>query len=133
VAVGVGDIIYSLCEQSLAVSTILNNKKFLQGPGDKKRISNNEQGTPNIEGKSSLRHYLFDIRYSIFYHPPGRRRQEKEENTDSKSSLNLVSPNGDETLQAGEKFLITWKSNKEIEKVKLEYSLMWIIPGIMSG
>jgi hypothetical protein len=49
------------------------------GPGDKKRISNNEQGTPNIERKPPLRHSLFNIRYSIFYHPPpGRRRQRGE-------------------------------------------------------
>ena len=54
--------------------------------------------------------------------PPGRRRQEINENIDSKASLNLVSPNGDETLQAGEKFLITWESKAEVEKVKLEYS-----------
>ncbi len=122
VAVGVGEIIYSKCNQTAAAVNVVNNEKFLQGPGSKKRISNNEQGTSNIEGNFPLRHSLFDIRYSIFYNPPGRRRQEINENIDVKASLNLVSPNGDETLQAGEKFLITWKSESEVEKVKLEYS-----------
>jgi hypothetical protein len=54
--------------------------------------------------------------------PPGRRRQEKEENINNKSSLKPVSPNSDETIYAGEKFLISWKRNEEIEKVKIEYS-----------
>jgi len=29
-------------------------------------ISNNEQGTSNVEGKYILHHSLFDIRYSMF-------------------------------------------------------------------
>ena len=49
--------------------------------------------------------------------PPGRRRQSIE-----KVSLRVVSPNGDEILQAGEKFLIQWESEPGVEKVKLEYS-----------
>jgi len=42
--------------------------------------------------------------------------------TDKKIALKLISPNGEEVLYTGEKFLITWESDSDIEKVKLEYS-----------
>jgi RHS repeat-associated protein len=38
------------------------------------------------------------------------------------TSLQLISPNGAEVLHPGEKALITWESNKNIDNVKLEYS-----------
>jgi len=94
IAVGAGEIIYSICNQA-AVADVLNNQKLVRG----------------VQGGGFLEKS-----------PPGRRRQEIDENIDSKTPLSLVSPNGDEVLQAGEKFLITWKSSSEVEKVKLEYS-----------
>jgi RHS repeat-associated protein len=106
VAVGVSDIIYSLCEQSAAVSivlnsvsTVINNEKLLRGGPDASRGGFLEKS------------------------PPGRRRQSNNDMTDRKVSLQLLSPNGNDILQAGEKFLIiTWESEPNVEKVKLEYS-----------
>jgi RHS repeat-associated protein len=39
-----------------------------------------------------------------------------------KTLLQLISPDEDEILNAGENFLITWESEKDIENIKLEYS-----------
>jgi RHS repeat-associated protein len=63
-----------------------------------------------------------EVRKPFFKKVFGRRRQSNNEGIDSKSTFQLLSPNGNDILQAGEKFLITWKSNRKIEKVKLEYS-----------
>jgi RHS repeat-associated protein len=53
---------------------------------------------------------------------PGNSRENPDKKTDKKISLNLITPNGEELLHAGEKFLITWESDPDIEKVNLEYS-----------
>jgi RHS repeat-associated protein len=78
--------------EQAAAASVLNNKKFLE------------------------------VRNPFFKKVFGRRRQSNNDMTDRKVSLQLLSPNGDEVIQTGEKFLITWESDKEVEKVKLEYS-----------
>jgi RHS repeat-associated protein len=53
---------------------------------------------------------------------PGNSRENPDKITDKKNSLKLISHNGEEVLYPGEKFLITWESQQDIEKVNLEYS-----------
>jgi RHS repeat-associated protein len=52
-------------------------------------------------------------------HSPGANESETK---DQKTLLRLISPNGDEILNAGENFLTTWENEKYIENIKLEYS-----------
>jgi hypothetical protein len=94
VAVGAGEIVYSMCEQAAAT---LNYK--LQNTNYKQITNYNVQNYNSIKIDPTGPHAL----------GPGL-------------PLKLLTPNGDETLQAGEKFLITWKSEPNVEKIKLEYS-----------
>jgi hypothetical protein len=50
------------------------------------------------------------------------RDGEPVEPTDPAVPLTLLTPNGGETLTAGEPFLVTWESMEDIASVKLEYS-----------
>ena len=106
VAVGVGEIVYSMCDQPAAAADVLNNQKFLQGPGESRKAQSAGRKANFLSDMGLLSPRSYPRPYALGPRPP----------------LHLTSPNGDETLQAGEKFLITWKSNREIEKVKLEYS-----------
>jgi len=72
-----------------------------------------EQGA----GGQNTRSHLME-KYGLD-HLPG---DNESETRDQKTLLRLVSPNGDEILNAGENFLITWESEKFIENIKLEYS-----------
>jgi RHS repeat-associated protein len=105
VAVGASEIIYSMCNQAV-VADVLNNQKFLPGPGESRQAhSARRKANDTI---SAARQAPCAMRIP---HAPGPR-----------PLLHLTSPNGNEIINAGEKFLITWKSNSEVEKVKLEYS-----------
>ncbi|NIM13622.1 MAG: hypothetical protein GTO45_16010, partial [Candidatus Aminicenantes bacterium] len=57
---------------------------------------------------------------NAFHEKPGEFAENQKD--DRKPAIRLTSPNGHETLYAGERFLITWESIQEVEQVKLEYS-----------
>jgi RHS repeat-associated protein len=104
VAVGDGVILYSDCGSSSGSTSVVNNEKHLQ------------EGVRQAQSAKCNANFLSDIallspRSYPRPYAPGPR-----------PLLNLTSPNGNETINAGEKFLITWKSSSEVEKVKLEYS-----------
>ena len=44
---------------------------------------------------------------------PGNSPENPDKITDKKISLQLISPNGEEVLHPGEKFLITWESDPD--------------------
>ena len=51
---------------------------------------------------------LFSLElWSVTSSSPGNSRGNSDESTDKKISLHLISPNGEEILHPGEKFLIT--------------------------
>ncbi len=62
----------------------------------------------------------YEVEDYTFREKPGEF--EEDRNDDKKPAIRLMSPNGHEILYAGEKFLITWESDPNIEKVRLEYS-----------
>jgi RHS repeat-associated protein len=104
VAVGQGVILYSDCDSSSGSASVVNNEELLQ-EGARQAHSARRKANDTI---SAARQAPCAMRIP---HAPGPR-----------PLLHLTSPNGNEIINAGEKFLITWKSNSEVEKVKLEYS-----------
>jgi hypothetical protein len=105
VAVGVSEIIYSICNQAV-VADVLNNQKFLRGPGESRKAQSAMRKANFLSDMALLSHRSYPRPYALGPRP----------------LFHLTSPNGNETINAGEKFLITWKHNPEIEKVKLDYS-----------
>jgi RHS repeat-associated protein len=104
VAVGDGVILYSDCDSSSGSASVVNNEELLQ-EGARQAHSARRKANNTI---STARQAPCAMRIP---HAPGPR-----------PLLHLTSPNGNETINAGEKFLIKWKSSSEVEKVKLEYS-----------